>query len=46
MASIQILDAGTSKQRYKVTYEVKTVSGKRKRKSKTTAIQRQIGIKY
>lgn len=35
MASIQILDAGTSRQRYKVTYEVKTVSGKRKRKSKT-----------
>ena len=35
MASIQTIDDGTSKKRYKVMYDVKTVSGIRKRKSKT-----------
>ena len=35
MACIQVLDEGTSKERYKVSYEIKTLDGSRKRKAKT-----------
>lgn len=35
MAHLVIIDKDTSKQRYKVEYDVKTLDGKRKRRSKT-----------
>lgn len=35
MAHIVVIDAGTKHQRYKVMYEVRAISGARKRKSKT-----------
>ena len=35
MAHIVVIDEGTKQQRYKVMYEVRTINGIRKRKSKT-----------
>ncbi len=44
MSSIRILDEGTPKQRYQVTYEIKMLNGGRKRKSKTFPPKTPIGV--
>lgn len=38
MAHIQVINAGTKQQRYKITYEVKGLDGKRARRSITDAV--------